>query len=419
MPSDEVSGSGPSDRAYTGGVLTRIARPVLEATSRGELHRRLPIHDWERHRAAWTHYEALARTLAGIAPWLALDPDGTPEGRERSELTHLARAALVMATDPGSADYMNFGSVPSQPLVETAYLASALLAAPGQLWEPLDGRQRARVLDALRMNRRMRPPVRNNWLLFPALAEAALWKLGGDARLRPIRRAVRTFGGKWYLGDGVYGDGPRFRWDYYNSFVIHPMLLQVLTVAREQGSPLAAGLDAAVERAGRYAAIQERLISPEGTFPLLGRSAAYRFAALHHLSYSALHRQLPPHLTPGAVRAALTAVIRRMADAPGTLDGDGWLTLGAVGPQPALREAYNSTGSLYVCLTGLVHLGLPATDPFWLAPPAPWTQLRLWSGGDVPRDEALEPHRQGPGLSGLRRRARQSGGRLLRRIGSG
>ena len=33
---------------------------------------------------------------------------------------------------------------------------------------------------------------------------------------------------EWYKGDGMYGDGPQFHWDYYNSYVIQPMLLNVL-----------------------------------------------------------------------------------------------------------------------------------------------------------------------------------------------
>lgn len=80
--------------------------------------------------------------------------------------------------------------------------------------------------------------------------------------------------------------------------------------------------------------------------------------------------------------------VRRMVEAPGTFDEEGWLRLGAVGAQPGLRERYNATGSLYVCLTGLVHLGLPADDPFWTAPPAPWTQRRIWAGEDIPADHA-------------------------------
>ena len=123
---------GGDDRKYLVEVLTRIARPVLEATSRGELHERLTIHEWEEKRAAWTHYEAFARTMAGIAPWLELGPDDTSEGKLRAEFIELARRSLINATDPASPDYMNFGQVPDQPLVESAYLASALLAAPTQ-----------------------------------------------------------------------------------------------------------------------------------------------------------------------------------------------------------------------------------------------------------------------------------------------
>ena len=43
----------------------------------------------------------------------------------------------------------------------------------------------------------------------------------------------------------------------------------------------------------------------------------------------------------------------------------GWLQLGAVGHQPLQAEGYISTGSLYLCAVGLLHLGLPADDPFW------------------------------------------------------
>jgi hypothetical protein len=79
-----------------------------------------------------------------------------------------------------------------------------------------------------------------------------------------------------------------------------------------------------------------------------------------------------------------------MVEAPGTFDEEGWLQLGAVGHQPGLQETYNATGSLYIALIGLVHLGLPASDEFWTAPAAPWTQKRIWSGEDIPRDGSLE-----------------------------
>jgi rhamnogalacturonyl hydrolase YesR len=380
--------NGAADREYSVQVLTRIAGPVLDALSKNELKERLPIHDWEKHRAAWTHYEAFARTLAGIAPWLELGPDETPEGQVRAKFIQLARQSLINATNPNSPDYLNFGSIPDQPLVESAYLAAALLSAPQQLWEPLGEIQRTNVLNALRVSRSINLEHNNNWFLFPAMVEAALWQFGNDVDIEPIETAIEKFE-EWYLGDGIYGDGPNFHYDYYNSYVIHPMLMQMLRVARSKGSRLGKYLSSITRRAERYAEILERQISPEGTFPVAGRSSAYRFAAFYHLAYMALIDQLPDSIEPAAVRGGITAVVRRMVEAPGTFDERGWLNLGAVGSQPGLRESYNATGSLYVCLTGLVHLGLPANHALWTAPAASWTQKRIWSGEDVPRDRML------------------------------
>jgi hypothetical protein len=77
-----------------------------------------------------------------------------------------------------------------------------------------------------------------------------------------------------------------------------------------------------------------------------------------------------------------------MIEAPETFDAQGWLQVGAVGHQPSLREGYISTGSLYLCLCGLLPLGLPANDPYWTAPAEPWTQKRIWSGEDISADHA-------------------------------
>jgi hypothetical protein len=379
--------TGAQDRAYTVSCLTRIAGPVLEAAAQGQLRARLPVHEWERARAPFTHLEAFGRTLVGIAPWLELGPDDSPEGRERARFIDLAVHGLINATDPASADFLNFSAGGGQPLVDTAFLAHALLRAPTQLWGRLDAPQRAHVIAALKSSRAI-PPHESNWLLFSAMVEAALWEFDGSCNLAPIENAVAKHLA-WYVGDGTYGDGPEFHWDYYNSFVIQPMLVDVLRVCARHEHALGSRLPLVLTRARRYAAVQERLISPEGTFPVIGRSSAYRFGALQHLAQMALQHELPAEVAPGAARAALTAVIRRMSEAPGTFDAEGWLQIGAVGHQPSIREPYIATGSLYLCLTGLLHLGLPAHDPFWTVPAEPWTQQRIWSGADIPADHAL------------------------------
>jgi hypothetical protein len=194
---------------------------------------------------------------------------------------------------------------------------------------------------------------------------------------------------QWYKGDGVYGDGPEFHWDYYNSFVIQPMLLDVLDSLGAQDPAWAAMKERARKRAQRYAAIQERLISPEGSFPAIGRSIAYRFGAFQLLGQIALRHELPEGVTPAQVRGGLSAVIRRQIEAPGTFDKDGWLTIGFCGHQPGIGERYISTGSLYLCSVGLLPLGLPPSDEFWSAPAADWTQKRAWAGQPFPIDHAL------------------------------
>lgn len=379
------AGEGMADRAYHLQVMTRIARPVLEALSTNQLKERMPSHEWETNRAAYAGLEATGRTLSGLAPWLALGPDDTEEGKLRATFINLARTSLINATDPQGPGYVNF-TQGGQPLVDAAFLAYALLRAPRQLWEPLTDSQRSNVVAGLKSTRSIKPG-KNNWLLFSAMIEAALWELTGSADMAPIETAVNTHM-KWYLGDGTYGDGPPFHWDYYNSYVIQPFLLEVLEVCQRKKDPLASLLPKVVTRAQRYAEIQERLISPEGTYPVIGRSSVYRFAAFHHLAYMTLTRRLPPSLNPGAVRSGLTAVVRRMIEAPGTFDANGWLTPGAVGYQLSMRDPYISTGSLYLCLDGLMALGLPPDDPYWTAPEAPWTQKRIWAGEDVANDHA-------------------------------
>jgi hypothetical protein len=396
---ETIAHPGAEDRAYLVGVMTRVAGPVLEALSENKLKEKFPVRHWDKHRQDCTCTEAFARTLAGVAPWVELGSDSTPEGQLRDKLGLLARRSLINATDPQSADYLRFGhsaTVQRQALVEAAYVAQALLRAPKVLWQPLTESQKQNLIASLKTSRSLQPlgggSVENNWLLFASIVEAALWQLSGDLQKGRLEYGLNKFG-KWYLGDGTYGDGTQFHWDYYNGYVIHPMLLDVLKVCREKNHRLGVMYDKALSRAQRYAVLQERLISPEATFPVMGRSSAYRFAAFQALSQIILWEKLPEAIEHGAARSAIAAVVRRMIEAPGTFDQDGWLEIGSVGFQPTIRDSYIATGSLYICLTGLLHLGLPADHPFWQASAADWTQKKIWSGQDIPADHALEEKR--------------------------
>jgi hypothetical protein len=388
-----AGGSAPaassSDRDYWVAVLSRIADPVLSALSQLKLKVLMPVeapHGNLADRRQYTYLEALGRLLAGMSPWLESGESSGHEGERRRRYCELARQSIAAAVDPSSPDYMNF-SKGAQPVVDAAFLALAILRAPGELWGKLNSGTKTQLVDELKSSRVIRPGF-NNWLLFSATVEAFLCQAGEAWDKMRVDYAVRQHE-EWYKGDGIYGDGPHFHWDYYNSFVIQPMLLSVLDAVSKESNAWNSFRAPVLARARRYAAIEERLISPEGTYPAFGRSLAYRFGAFHLLADVTLRRELPEGVAPEQVRAALTAVIRKMIEATGTFDEQGWLRIGFCGHQPEIAERYISTGSLYLCSTGLLPLGLPAADAFWSKPRRLWTAQKVWSGQDIPADHAM------------------------------
>jgi len=377
------------EREYLVNALIKIADPVLESLSKNQLKERMPVEsapNQEADRKNYTYLEALGRTLAGIAPWLELGPDDSSEGKLREKYILLALQSIRNATDPESVDFMNF-TKGGQPLVDAAFLSQAFLRAPTQLWGRLSISDKDHVINALKSTRIITPGY-SNWLLFSAEVEAALLKFTGSCDRMRIDYAVKEHL-NWYKGDGFYGDGPSFHFDYYNSFVIQPMLLEVIQTLKYAGDPVDAYYDLVFQRSRRNAAIQERLISPEGTYPITGRSIAYRFGAFQVLAKMALLHALPENVSPQQVRAALYALIKRQIEVPGTFDKNGWLTIGVAGHQAQAGEGYISTGSLYLCTTGLLMLGLPVTDAFWQGDDQKWTSKKVWDGEYFPIDHAL------------------------------
>ncbi|HVU37493.1 MAG TPA: DUF2264 domain-containing protein [Opitutales bacterium] len=378
------------DRADWTAMLQRVVEPVLTNLAAQKLRANMPIEapaNTVSNRRQFTHLEAFGRTLAGLAPWLELADPPEAEKATVARLAELARTCLDHATDPSSPDYLNFKDNGGQPLVDAAFLALALLRAPRALWAKLDLAVQKRVIACLEQTRALKPG-QNNWLLFSAMIEATLATVGASWQEAPIETAVRAHLA-WYKGDGAYGDGAEFHWDYYNSYVIQPFLLETLEAIAKFSNQWAEAGPKVLARAQRYAAVQERLIAPDGTYPPLGRSLAYRCGAFQLLALMAQRRQLPRDIVPAQVRGALAAVIHRTLGAPDTFDGQGWLRVGLAGHQPGIAENYISTGSLYLCTTAFLPLGLPAGDDFWSGPPTPWTQVKVWSGRDVPADHAL------------------------------
>ena len=266
--------------------LERIAEPVLAALSHRQLRRSMPVEalpGHEQERAVGTHLEALGRLLAGLGPWLELDttPGESPrETRLRARYRGYAQEAIASAVDPTSPDYMRFGES-AQTLVDSSFLALAILRAPRQLCDSMPATVREKLVKALQQERKVQPPY-SNWLLFAAMNEVLLRRLQVPWDRLRVDYAFRSLE-NWYLGDGIYGDGPQFHADYYNSYVIHPYLL-ALTDGLQSETTWKPFFEPIVSRARRYAVIQERTIGADGSFPVVGRSITYRAGAFHLLA---------------------------------------------------------------------------------------------------------------------------------------
>jgi hypothetical protein len=384
------SGAGADDRAFWIQSMLRIVDPVFVHLSENTLKAAMPVETLQvpdtRNRKAVAHLEALGRAFTGIAPWLNLGADDTAEGKLRGKYIDLCVKAISNAVNPSAPDYIRFGDNDRQALVDAAFLAHGLLRSRDQVWPRLDRTTRQRLVEELQSTRKF-TPGENNWLLFSAMVEAALLEFTGSCEMKPVAYAVSRHE-EWYKGDGWYGDGSHLHLDYYNSFVIHPMLMDILGVLKEKNAAGSDLYETELRRIIRYAGQQEKLISPEGTFPVLGRSMAYRFGAFQVLAQVSLMKKLPGHIVPAQVRSALTAVIRRQL-VPESFDRNGWLVLGFCGHQPEIAETYISTGSLYLCSAVFLPLGLSPRDEFWAAPPAEWSSRKAWKGSRMVIDKAL------------------------------
>lgn len=384
--------AGQKERAYLIQTLTKMADPMFTALSQKKLKQQMTVERSPamvnaKRNPTTTHLEGFARLLGGMAPWLELGPDETKEGKLRKKYIDLAVQCIRNGVDSSSPDYLAF-NIQGQSLVDAAFLAHALLRAPTQLWGNMDEATRKNFVSAMKLTRSTKPGE-NNWLLFAGMVEACLLKFTGECDQKRIDYSIQRHK-EWYKGDGVYGDGKDFHFDYYNSFVIHPMMLDILRVTKEKGITTPMDFATELKRSVRFAEIQERLISPEATYPIVGRSIAYRCGAFQSLAQMALQKTLPEHVSEQQVRAALYSMIKKQFEAPNTYDAKGWLTIGVFGHQPGMGDYYISTGSVYLCAQAFLMLGLPSTDSFWNGADQDWTTKKVWKGVEVPIDHAME-----------------------------
>ena len=381
------------DYSYFSALLQKIVEPVFYLMANEKLHKEFPLEvspnaDGRNKKVAYL--ECFGRAISGAAPWLALQTEG-PDKSARDKIRNYALEAYEHSVNPKSADYLNWEIGEGQLLVDSAYYTQAMLRAP-VLWQQQSKQTQQRIVEKIKALRKVTPPY-TNWLLFAAINEAFLLQIGEE--FDPIRLdlTIRKFS-EWYAGDGWYQDGEHFAFDYYNSYVIHPMMLDVLKVMSDHKlyfwhDKIENLYATQLKRSQRFCEHLERLVSPSGSFPPIGRSLTYRTTSFQPLSQLAWQKQLPDSLKQGTVRSALRAVHQAIFDNP-TNFKDGFLQIGFAGANPALGDWYSNNGSMYITTNSFLHLGLPASDSFWTEAEKSWTQKLAFSGQPFKKDYPVD-----------------------------
>jgi hypothetical protein len=327
--------------------------------------------------ACTAHVEAFCRVAMSVAPLFQLR---TEDASDVEDIRQAYIASWKVVMDERYIDW-NCGD---QLLVEAGNLVYAFLLYPNS-WNVLPDSCKLAVIGVFRRASDIKP-FNNNWLLFKCIVDIFLYKhkrlnVQGLSNVYKLLDVVES----WYVGDSWYKDGPGFHMDYYNSFVMLPFLYVIYNELKKDihRSIFQTRFKTIVCRIARHAEFLERLIAPDGTFPLFGRSIVYRSAVFHTLAFCVAHVPALPvtddgcALGLGQIRRALGRVHSRLFG-PEQFDAAGYLQLGFLGAQPGVANQYSNNGSCYFTGLSFLVLGLPDSHPFWTSDDQMYTQEIAW-----------------------------------------
>lgn len=344
-------------------------------------------------RTGWTraHWEAVAdRMLDALVPyasprfaqyrlpgrgsWSGVVLDGL-EGYARSFLLAACRiagargevspalveryaAGLAAGTDPDGDERWPALTDCSQQMVEAASIAIALHETRPWIWDRLDERVRARVVDWFSGFVGART-WDNNWRLFQVVSEQFLASVGAPYRAADIESGLDRVE-DWYRGDGWYTDGDGRNFDHYVGWALHLYPLFWSRIAGDDGDRTAAHR----ARLSRFLEDYPHFFGADGAPLHQGRSLTYRFAALAPVWTGALAGCTP--LAPGLTRRLASGTLRHFVER-GVPDERGLLPLGWYDTFLPATQPYSGPASPYWASKGFLGLLLPPEHPVWTA----------------------------------------------------
>lgn len=344
-----------SAEARRAGAIARVAALAAlvddHASPHGARVRLGPPRAW--YPAACDELQGFARPLFAFA---ALAQGGDAACLPERTWDRLRRG-LAAGSDPGHPEWWGPVEDDGQTCCEIPAIALALVWARAELWDPLPGAVRERLLGWLGgiCAVRVHP---NNWLWFRILTRLALARLGAGldrvAVTAEIDQVSAFASGPWSL-DGRRPDQRTADWYVPMALGIYPLLAAELVdeaglVQRLRG------------QAARLACIARRCTAVDGAPLAWGRSLSYRRASAGLWS---AYAWADLEALPWSEIAWHWRQQQAWWDRQSGLGGDGSSGIGYTYPNPRVGESYIAhTSPLWWCKS-LLALRRPATHPFW------------------------------------------------------
>jgi len=303
---------------------------------------------WDKRPKEWSFMELICRLLVGLSFHL----------EKNQELFEKTLKIIYNIFDENNNLFIkwNHNTNNRQPMVEMAYLVQTFLNCP-KLWKEIEIKDKIlKTMEKISLIE----PFENNWILFETIILLFLQKNNiitekiKNNQINLNLNKIESF----YLGDGWYSDGKEFHFNYYNSFVIYPFLLQIHLELKHPE------LNKIISRMQQHAIFLEKFIHPDGTYCVFGRSPVYRLACFNCLTYLIFYNLLPKELSYYNLRISLTKIVKTLFEGNQNFKNN-YLTLGVIGSQIEIANNYSNTGSCYLTLIPFMVLALDNSHPFW------------------------------------------------------
>lgn len=338
------------------------------------------------------------RLLAGVAPWASPnfaritlpgavggyghDVDGL-EGFARTFLLAGFRIAgargngvdkliddysrgIAAGVDPEAEDRWVRLDEHAQAKVEAASIALVLDMTRPWIWDRLDGKTKARVIDYFAPAVGDDTYPQTNWVWFRLVVQTFLRSVGGPWSSDDVASDLARHD-SFVRSGGWLSDGDERSYDHYVGWALH--VYPVLWSRMQGAADLANGrTDADIAALDRYLQDAVHLIGADGSPLIQGRSLIYRFAAAAPFWVGAIANV--PSIPLGQLRHAAGMIVNHFAerDVP---DGRDLLTMGWHHEWRTLAQSYSGPGSPYWAVKGLLGIALPEDHPVWSAPAVP------------------------------------------------